>query len=164
MQYTTLLGALLLAASSQAALDSSQLEFLTNFVNDARSHTKEYLSYVQTADADIPKDFESLAKQIYATTGNAYTTEFDSAKVKTLESFATGMPWYESRIAGSGSGSDSSESGSGSSESGSGSSASSSSSSSGSSTESSSASATGGAVGLMVPAGAGIAALAVALL
>ncbi|CUM53957.1 unnamed protein product [Debaryomyces tyrocola] len=155
MQYTTLLGALLLAASSQAALDSSQLEFLTNFVNDARSHTKEYLSYVQTADADIPKDFESLAKQIYATTGNAYTTEFDSAKVKTLESFATGMPWYESRIAGSGSGS---------SESGSGSSASSSSSSSGSSTESSSASATAGAVGLMVPAGAGIAALAVALL
>lgn len=157
MQYTTLFGALLLAASSQAALDSSQLEFLTRFVNDARSHTKEYLSYVQTADANIPKDFESLAKQIYATTGNGYTSEFDSAKVKTLESFATGMPWYDSRIAGSGSGSDSSESGSGSS-------ASSSSSSSSSSTESSSASATGGAVGLMVPAGAGIAALAVALL
>lgn len=157
MQYTTLFGALLLAASSQAALDSSQLEFLTRFVNDARSHTKEYLSYVQTADANIPKDFESLAKQIYATTGNGYTSEFDSAKVKTLESFATGMPWYDSRIAGSGSGSDSSESGSGSS-------ASSSSSSSSSSTESSSASATGGAVGLMVPAGAGIAALAIALL
>ena len=89
MQYTTLFGALLLAASSQAALDSSQLEFLTRFVNDARSHTKEYLSYVQTADANIPKDFESLAKQIYATTGNGYTSEFDSAKVKTLESFAT---------------------------------------------------------------------------
>lgn len=158
MQYTTLFGALLLAASSQAALDSSQLEFLTRFVNDARSHTKEYLSYVQTADANIPKDFESLAKQIYATTGNGYTSEFDSAKVKTLESFATAMPWYDSRIAGSGSGSDSSESGSGSSAS------SSSSSSSSSSTESSSASATGGAVGLMVPAGAGIAALAVALL
>lgn len=158
MQYTTLFGALLLAASSQAALDSSQLEFLTRFVNDARSHTKEYLSYVQTADANIPKDFESLAKQIYATTGNGYTSEFDSAKVKTLESFATEMPWYDSRIAGSGSGSDSSESGSGSSAS------SSSSSSSSSSTESSSASATGGAVGLMVPAGAGIAALAVALL
>jgi hypothetical protein len=157
MQYTTLFGALLLAASSQAALDSSQLEFLTRFVNDARSHTKEYLSYVQTADANIPKDFESLAKQIYATTGDGYTSEFDSAKVKTLESFATGMPWYDSRIAGSGSGSDSSESGSGSS-------ASSSSSSSSSSTESSSASATGGAVGLMVPAGAGIAALAIALL
>lgn len=157
MQYTTLFGALLLAASSQAALDSSQLEFLTRFVNDARSHTKEYLSYVQTADANIPKDFESLAKQIYATTGNGYTSEFDSAKVKTLESFATGMPWYDSRIAGSGSGSDSSESGSGSS-------GSSSSSSSSSSTESSSASATGGAVGLMVPAGAGIAALAIALL
>lgn len=157
MQYTTLFGALLLAASSQAALDSSQLEFLTRFVNDARSHTKEYLSYVQTADANIPKDFESLAKQIYATTGDGYTSEFDSAKVKTLESFATGMPWYDSRIAGSGSGSDSSESGSGSS-------GSSSSSSSSSSTESSSASATGGAVGLMVPAGAGIAALAVALL
>lgn len=157
MQYTTLFGALLLAASTQAALDSSQLEFLTRFVNDARSHTKEYLSYVQTADANIPKDFESLAKQIYATTGNGYTSEFDSAKVKTLESFATGMPWYDSRIAGSGSGSDSSESGSGSS-------ASSSSSSSSSSTESSSASATGGAVGLMVPAGAGIAALAIALL
>lgn len=158
MQYTTLFGALLLAASSQAALDSSQLEFLTRFVNDARSHTKEYLSYVQTADADIPKDFESLAKQIYATTGNGYTSEFDSAKVKTLESFATEMPWYESRIAGSGSGS-----GSDSSESGSGSSASSSS-SSGSSTESASTSATDGAVGLIVPAGAGIAALAVALL
>lgn len=158
MQYTTLFGALLLAASSQAALDSSQLEFLTRFVNDARSHTKEYLSYVQTADANIPKDFESLAKQIYATTGNGYTSEFDSAKVKTLESFATEMPWYNSRIAGSGSGSDSSESGSDSSAS------SSSSSSSSSSTESSSASATGGAVGLMVPAGAGIAALAVALL
>lgn len=158
MQYTTLFGALLLAASSQAALDSSQLEFLTRFVNDARSHTKEYLSYVQTADANIPKDFESLAKQIYATTGNGYTSEFDSAKVKTLESFATGMPWYDSRIAGSGSGSDSSESGSDSSAS------SSSSSSSSSSTESSSASATGGAVGLMVPAGAGIAALAIALL
>ena len=157
MQYTTLFGALLLAASSQAALDSSQLEFLTRFVNDARSHTKEYLSYVQTADANIPKDFESLAKQIYATTGDGYTSEFDSAKVNTWESFATGMPWYDSRIAGSGSGSDSSESGSGSS-------ASSSSSSSSSSTESSSASATGGAVGLMVPAGAGIAALAVALL
>lgn len=157
MQYTTLFGALLLAASSQAALDSSQLEFLTRFVNDARSHTKEYLSYVQTADANIPKDFESLAKQIYATTGDGYTSEFDSAKVKTLESFATGMPWYDSRIAGSGSGSDSSESGSGSS-------ASSSSSSSSSSTESSSASATGGAVGLMVPASAGIAALAIALL
>ncbi|CAG87661.1 DEHA2E02662p [Debaryomyces hansenii CBS767] len=157
MQYTTLFGALLLAASSQAALDSSQLEFLTRFVNDARSHTKEYLSYVQTADANIPKDFESLAKQIYATTGDGYTSEFDSAKVKTLESFATGMPWYDSRIAGSGSGSDSSESGSGSS-------GSSSSSSSSSSTESSSASATGGAVGLMVPAGAGIAALAIALL
>lgn len=149
MQYTTLFGALLLAASSQAALDSSQLEFLTRFVNDARSHTKEYLSYVQTADANIPKDFESLAKQIYATTGNGYTSEFDSAKVKTLESFATEMPWYDSRIAGSGSGSDSSESGSG---------------SSASSSSSSSASATGGAVGLMVPAGAGIAALAVALL
>lgn len=158
MQYTTLFGALLLAASTQAALDSSQLEFLTRFVNDARSHTKEYLSYVQTADANIPKDFESLAKQIYATTGNGYTSEFDSAKVKTLESFATEMPWYNSRIAGSGSGSDSSESGSDSSAS------SSSSSSSSSSTESSSASATGGAVGLMVPAGAGIAALAVALL
>lgn len=157
MQYTTLFGALLLAASSQAALDSSQLEFLTRFVNDARSHTKEYLSYVQTADANIPKDFESLAKQIYATTGDGYTSEFDSAKVKTLESFATEMPWYNSRIAGSGSGSDSSESGSGSS-------GSSSSSSSSSSTESSSASATGGAVGLMVPAGAGIAALAIALL
>lgn len=158
MQYTTLFGALLLAASSQAALDSSQLEFLTRFVNDARSHTKEYLSYVQTADANIPKDFESLAKQIYATTGDGYTSEFDSAKVKTLESFATEMPWYNSRIAGSGSGSDSSESGSDSSAS------SSSSSSSSSSTESSSASATGGAVGLMVPAGAGIAALAIALL
>lgn len=157
MQYTTLFGALLLAASTQAALDSSQLEFLTRFVNDARSHTKEYLSYVQTADANIPKDFESLAKQIYATTGDGYTSEFDSAKVKTLESFATEMPWYNSRIAGSGSGSDSSESGSGSS-------GSSSSSSSSSSTESSSASATGGAVGLMVPAGAGIAALAIALL
>jgi len=157
MQYTTLFGALLLAASSQAALDSSQLGFLTRFVKAARSHTKEYLSYVQTADANIPKDFESLAKQIYATTGDGYTSEFDSAKVKTLESFATGMPWYDSRIAGSGSGSDSSESGSGSS-------GSSSSSSSSSSTESSSASATGGAVGLMVPAGAGIAALAIALL
>lgn len=162
MQYTTLLGALLLAASSQAALDSSQVDFLTRFVNDARSHTKEYLSYVQTADADIPGDFESLAKQIYATTGNGYTSEFDSAKVKTLESFATGLPWYLSRIADSGS-SESGSSESGSSGSGSGSSASStSSSSSSSSSESSSASA--GAADLIVPAGAGMAALAVALL
>mmetsp|Transcript_1569 Transcript_1569/g.1562 ORF Transcript_1569/g.1562 Transcript_1569/m.1562 type:complete len:162 (+) Transcript_1569:75-560(+) len=160
MHYTTLFGALLLAASSQAALDSTQVDFLTRFVNDARSHTKEYLSYVQTADADIPDDFESLAKQIYATTGNGYTSDFDSAKVKTLESFATGLPWYLSRIADSGSSESGSESGS--SGSGSGSSASStSSSSSSSSSESSSASA--GAAGLLVPAGAGMAALAVAL-
>lgn len=149
MQYTTLAGALLLAASSQAtSLDSSQLDFLTRFVNDAKDHTSEYLDYIHTADANVPADFTSLAKQIFATSGDGYTSQVASDKVKTLESFATGLPWYSTRL-----GKDSSESSSGSSAS------STSSSSSGSST-----SASTGAANIMIPAGAGIAALAVALL
>lgn len=155
MQYTTLVSALLLAASSQAAsLDSSQLDFLTRFVSDAKAHTSEYLAYVKTADADIPADFTSLAKQVFATTGNGYTSAIASDKVATLESFASGLPWYSSRLA---------DSGSGSSESGASQSGSSSSSSS-TSGSSSSSSSTGGAANMVLPAGAGMAALAVALL
>lgn len=147
MQYSALIGTLLLAASAQASLDSSQVEFLTKLVNDAKSNSKDYLNYFKTGDS-APGDFTSLAKQALTYKDEGYTTLVDSNKVKTLQSFATKLPWYNKRIGGGSSGSSDSSSES-----------SSSSSSGGSSTSSA-----GSAGSIVLPAGAGLAAIAVALL
>lgn len=150
-----------LCASVVKAADSDDVEFLTNLVNDYKSNTAEYASFLRTASS-IPGALTSLALQVATYTDDSYTTllEDDDIDVDSLEDFATELPWY-SRIAHDDSDDSDDES---SSSSGSSGSSSSSSSSGSSSAASSSATSTDGVNMLVAPAGAFLAAAAVALL
>ncbi|KAK6198571.1 Seripauperin and TIP1 family-domain-containing protein [Scheffersomyces amazonensis] len=94
----------ILQFSSAADLDSSELAFLTRFVGDAKSHLPDYIGYLQTATVSVPTGLTALAIQVQTYTNDAYTTLLSEAgiNVSQLESFATGLPWYSSRLAGNG--------------------------------------------------------------
>lgn len=148
-----------LSVSVVKAADSDDVEFLTNLVNDYKSHTGEYASFLRTAKS-IPDALTSLAVEVATYTDDSYTTmlDDDNIDVDSLEDFATELPWY-SRLKDDEDDSDDESTASTGSQS---STKSSSESSSGSST--SSESSTDGVNMLVAPVGALLGAAAVALL
>lgn len=100
MQFSVV--ALLAAAGfsvANAAVDQSQVDFLTALVGDYNSHKREYLNYFQTAK-DVPTALSHLAVQVRTYTDDSYTTLLAdlSIDVPSLQSYATQLPWY-SRVA-----------------------------------------------------------------
>ncbi|KAK6461245.1 Seripauperin and TIP1 family-domain-containing protein, partial [Scheffersomyces coipomensis] len=86
------------------SLDSSQLHFLTIFVNDAKSHLSDYIQYIETATVSVPEGLTSLAIEVQTYTNDAYTSLLSSngeINISQLETFATNLPWYSSRLEGS---------------------------------------------------------------
>lgn len=81
--------------STIALVKSDDVDFLTGLVNDYKSHTKDYLNFIQTADS-VPAALTSLAIQVATYTDDSYTTllDDDDINVSSLKAFATELPWY----------------------------------------------------------------------
>ena len=164
--FTTVSLSLLLSSLVASEAASSDVQFLTALVGDYQDHKTDYIKFFATAK-DVPGDLSTLATKVLTYTDDSYTTLLndDSLNVSNLEAYATSLPWY-SRIqadaggkgsaSGSASGSGSAKS-TASAEKPSGSSASASSTAGGSSSK-------GGVSELVAPGGAGVGALAVALI
>jgi len=86
--------------TTTTSLDSSEVEFVTRFVNDAKAHLSEYVAYIETGTASVPSGLTSLAKQVQTYTDDSYTSLFDDGaiNVSQLETFAEALPWYSQRI------------------------------------------------------------------
>ncbi|CAH6722653.1 repressed By RIM101 protein 2 [[Candida] jaroonii] len=84
--------------STIALVKSDDVDFLTGLVNDYKSHTADYLKFIQTADS-VPAALTSLAVQVATYTDDSYTTLLADSdiNVSSLKAFATELPWY-SRI------------------------------------------------------------------
>lgn len=134
------------------AADSDDASFLTAVVSDFKEHRGDYVGYFLTAK-DVPSGLTELAKQIGTYTDDSYTTLLndDDINITSLRSFATHLTWY-SRIQAAAH------------ESGEADSASASGSASGSGSSTSSSSAGGHGRAMLIPGGALVGALAVALL
>ncbi|ODV81079.1 uncharacterized protein CANTADRAFT_20620 [Suhomyces tanzawaensis NRRL Y-17324] len=158
--------ALIASAASVNAADSQQIDFVTRLVQDAKANAKDYLNFIQTAKTSIPAEFTSLAREVQTYKDDSYTTLIDaqSINVSELQSFATALPWYSSRIAQNNGGGSSQASSGASSAAGGSSSRSGSSSSAAASSGSSSQSSSAGIGAMIVPMGATLAGVAVALL
>lgn len=101
-----------LLAAISAAEDSStteapshsvkpqDVEFLTKLVSDVSHHIDDYFFFLRTADIKIPKEFGSMADRLRSYTDDSYTTLLEASDfdVTLLESFATHLDWYETRL------------------------------------------------------------------
>jgi hypothetical protein len=85
--------ALFLLTTSVAADD-----LIPKLVSDVKANPQQYLSYIQTATASIPADLTPLALQVRTYTDDSFTTLLDSSEKSELLAFATGLPWYSSRL------------------------------------------------------------------
>ncbi|EDK36014.2 predicted protein [Meyerozyma guilliermondii ATCC 6260] len=73
-------------------------DLLSKLVSDVKANPQEYLSYIQTATASIPEDLTPLALQVRTYTDDSFTTLLDSSQKSEISAFATGLPWYSSRL------------------------------------------------------------------
>ncbi|CAK7904782.1 repressed By RIM101 protein 2 [[Candida] anglica] len=83
------------------AMDSSDAAFITRLVDDVKSNVNDYVQFYLTATVSVPKQFTQVALQLQSYTGSDYASvvESDDINVTSLESFATNLPWYSSRLA-----------------------------------------------------------------
>lgn len=97
----------LIAAEESSVTDTpshsvkpQDVEFLTKLVSDVSENINDYFFFLRTADIKIPKEIGSIADLVREYSDDAYTTllqntEFD---ITLLESFATHLDWYKSRL------------------------------------------------------------------
>ncbi|GMM31793.1 hypothetical protein DAMA08_045380 [Martiniozyma asiatica (nom. inval.)] len=94
MQFST--ASLLSLVSVLAAANAENIAVA--LFNDINSNFNEYLSYIQAqTDADVT-GLLGLYAEAQTYTDDSYTTLVDEAQLATISAFATGLPWYSSRI------------------------------------------------------------------
>lgn len=69
-------------------------DILTRLVLDFKANPKDYLNYINTATASIPEDLTSLALQVRTYTDDSYTTLLDSKQIGQVLSFISDLPWH----------------------------------------------------------------------
>lgn len=86
----------LAAAASAYSVNQEQIAFVTALVSDYKSHPKEYINFIATAE-DVPEDVTKLAIQAATYKDDGYTSLLSNYDIASLESYLTNVPWY-SRI------------------------------------------------------------------
>lgn len=95
--FTTLCMIISFVAGAEKASDSisQEIQFLTVLVGDFKSHGRDYVDYIRTAQ-NVPPEVTQLALKVATYTNNAYTTMLTDSNINvaSLRSFATQLPWY----------------------------------------------------------------------
>ncbi|CDK24598.1 unnamed protein product [Kuraishia capsulata CBS 1993] len=89
---------LALTNRAAAAVDSSEVAFVTVFYNDLKGNLNEYLSYIQAHTENDNAPLLSLYAQVQTYTDDSYTTVIDDNIYKEISTFATALPWYSTRL------------------------------------------------------------------
>ncbi|EMG49305.1 hypothetical protein SBY92_000686 [Candida maltosa Xu316] len=102
MKFRSLIYTFFIIIASISAQTNEQVEFLTRIVSDLVSNSNEYIQYFRTGTQPLNLGLMRTALAMTADmTDDSYTTlARDSAFMNDLSSMATGLPWYNSRIAG----------------------------------------------------------------
>ncbi|OWB74261.1 hypothetical protein B5S31_g4047 [[Candida] boidinii] len=88
-----------IALALSVKVQADQADYLTAYYEDINNNINDYLSYV-AANPTVPGVQELLAlyQNIRTYTDDSYTTLANPGLYTTLSDFATGLPWYSTRL------------------------------------------------------------------